>query len=513
MIQSLFILSPTGEVLIERHFRDVVTSRSVCDTFWDRASLSVNHHGGVSNTTSLSRGQYGEMHYDTVPPIMEVPESDQGTLYLISILRDGLSYLAVCPAEVSPLLILEFLHRIANIFVEYFGSPADESAIKDNFSTVYQLLEEMVDYGWPLTTEPNALKAMIRPPTVMSKLLQSTTAVSDELPSGTISNMPWRATGVHYTQNEIYMDIVEEVDAITTATGAVVSSDVSGTIQCQSHLSGVPDLLLTFKDPNLLDDCSFHPCVRYARFEKDQIVSFVPPDGDFELMRYRIRSDRARNFQPPVYCHAQWTYVKQKHDGEGKNSRSGNTTAATSAPVIGSSSTLAAPKTGRIILQCGVTSLSSLIFSASRKGGPLVVEDVAITIPFPKQTRTTADFRVNMGTIVYDESSKMARWTLGTMDITKKASLSCTFTVAGTRPKTKHHPSLVSHDHDDTKDDEDDEPEDEASPPNLSLHWKIPLASVSGLSVSGLSVTGESYRPYKGVRNITKSGLFQVRCS
>ncbi len=36
---------------------------------------------------------------------------------------------------------------------------------------VYQLLEEMLDYGFPLTTEPNALKDMIRPPTIMSELL------------------------------------------------------------------------------------------------------------------------------------------------------------------------------------------------------------------------------------------------------------------------------------------------------------------------------------------------------
>ncbi|EEC50842.1 predicted protein [Phaeodactylum tricornutum CCAP 1055/1] len=416
-MQSLFILSPTGEVLIERHFRGVVTSRSVCETFWERA----------------------------VPPVMEVPESDQGTLYVISILREGLSYLAVCPAEVSPLLIIEFLQRIANIFVEYFGPPADESAIKDNFSTVYQLIEEMVDFGWPLTTEPNALKAMIRPPTVMSKLLQSSTTVSDELPSGTISNIPWRAANVHYTQNEIYMDIVEEVDAIVNASGAVVSSDVSGSIQCQSHLSGVPDLLLTFKEPDLIDDCSFHPCVRYARFENDKVVSFVPPDGNFELMRYRIHPERARNFSPPVYCHPQWSY---------------------------SSSTDA-----------------SLVFSASRKG-PLQVEEVAVLIPFPKQTRTTAGFQVNIGSVMYDEAAKVARWTLGKMDASRKATLSCTFT------------ALTSNDEEIT-----------SSIPNVSLTWKIPLASVSGLSVSGLSVTGESYRPYKGVRNVTKSGLFQVRCS
>lgn len=386
---------------------------------------------------------------------------------------------AVCPAEVSPLLVLEFLHRVHNIFVEYFGSPADESAIKDNFSTVYQLLEEMVDYGWPLTTEPNALKAMIRPPNLMSKLLQgSTSAVSDELPSGTISNIPWRAANVYYSQNEIYMDIVEEVDAIITAAGAVVARDVSGAIQCQSHLSGVPDLLLTFKDPSLIDDCSFHPCVRYTRFEQDQVISFVPPDGNFELMRYRINPEQARNFCPPLYCHAQWSYAAAAAAAETKHA-------------TGLEATARPTKTGRIVLQAGTTALSNLIFSQSHKG-PLVVEEVAVTIPFPKQTRSTSGFTVNMGNVIYDEAGKVARWTLGKMDASKKASLSCSFTMLA---------------------DDDDEQGDSSSTPNLSIFWKVPLASVSGLQVSGLSVTRENYKPYKGVRNITKSGVFQVRCN
>ena len=334
----------------------------------------------------------------------------------------------------------------------------------------------MVDYGWPLTTEQNALKAMIRPPTVMSKLLQTTATVSDELPSGTVSNMPWRAAGVSYSQNEIYVDICEEVDAIVDASGAIVSCDVSGSIQCQSHLSGIPDLLLTFKDPQLIDDCSFHPCVRYARFEKDSVVSFVPPDGNFQLMRYRIKPEQVKSLHPPVYCHAQWSYVNPEQsvaNGE-------------------SSSSLPATRTGRIVLQAGVTTLSSLIFSASHKG-PLQVEDFAVNIPFPRLTRSTADFHVNMGSVVYNEAGKVARWNLGKMDATKRATLTCSFVVA--TPKSSQ------------------EQQDSLDIPNLTINWKIPLASVSGIAVSGLSVMGESYRPYKGVRNITRSGIFQVRCS
>ncbi|KAI5296069.1 putative clathrin-associated protein complex, partial [Ascosphaera acerosa] len=36
-----------------------------------------------------------------------------------------------------------------------------------------------------------------------------------------------------------------------------------------------------------LEDCQFHQCVQLGRFDADRTISFVPPDGEFELMRYR----------------------------------------------------------------------------------------------------------------------------------------------------------------------------------------------------------------------------------
>ncbi len=209
--------------------------------------------------------------------------------FLISILREDIFLLAVTTKEVQPLLIIEFLHRVFDIFIDYFGS-VEEGTIKENFSTVYQLLEEMMDFGYPLTTEPNALKAMIQPTSVISKLTSAalgSSQISDVLPDGTISNMPWRKTGVKYSQNEIYLDIIEEVDAIIDRHGMPVVTEVSGTIIANSQLSGVPDLSLNFLNPGLIDDCAFHPCVRYNRFDRDRVVSFVPPDGIFELMKYR----------------------------------------------------------------------------------------------------------------------------------------------------------------------------------------------------------------------------------
>jgi AP-2 complex subunit mu-1 len=40
-----------------------------------------------------------------------------------------------------------------------------------------------------------------------------------------------------------------------------------------------------------LDDVTFHQCVNLSRFASDKTMSFVPPDGDFELMKYRVTED------------------------------------------------------------------------------------------------------------------------------------------------------------------------------------------------------------------------------
>lgn len=44
-------------------------------------------------------------------------------------------------------------------------------------------------------------------------------------------------------------------------------------IDCLIKLSGMPDLTLSFVNPRLLDDVSFHPCVRFKRWEVS--VKFV----------------------------------------------------------------------------------------------------------------------------------------------------------------------------------------------------------------------------------------------
>ena len=76
-------------------------------------------------------------------------------------------------------------------------------------------------------------------------------------------------------------------------------------------MSGTPDLTLIFNNPDVVTDSSFHPCVRYSRFERERVVSFVPPDGEFMLMRYRVPSPAHNS---PIYLRPQIHY----RDGSGK---------------------------------------------------------------------------------------------------------------------------------------------------------------------------------------------------
>ena len=74
----------------------------------------------------------------------------------------------------------------------------------------------------------------------------------------------------------------------------------------RAYLSGMPECKFGLNDKIVLerndkgrasddavelDDCQFHQCVRLGKFDTDRTISFVPPDGEFELMRYRSTTD------------------------------------------------------------------------------------------------------------------------------------------------------------------------------------------------------------------------------
>lgn len=152
MIHSVFAVNAGGDIFLEKHWRSVV-SRSVCDYFLE-----------------AQRSQPTD-----IPPVISTPH-----YYLISIERGsgaGVHLVAACKHETQPLFVIEFLHRVVDTFEDYFGE-CTETVIKDNYVVVYELLDEMLDNGFPLATESNILKELIRPPNILRTIANSVTGKS-----------------------------------------------------------------------------------------------------------------------------------------------------------------------------------------------------------------------------------------------------------------------------------------------------------------------------------------------
>lgn len=65
--------------------------------------------------------------------------------------------LAITRKNTNAASIMLYLHKLTEVFSEYFKELEEES-IRDNFVIVYELLDEMMDFGYPQTTETKILQ-------------------------------------------------------------------------------------------------------------------------------------------------------------------------------------------------------------------------------------------------------------------------------------------------------------------------------------------------------------------
>ena len=100
------------------------------------------------------------INLDTSPPTL-----------LFSLLHSNLLFLSPISSGVEPLFVLEFLHRVIDVFEEFLGSPLLSSKIEASYDVVAQLLGEMCDAGSVCNTEPNALRDDVEITGWMGKLL------------------------------------------------------------------------------------------------------------------------------------------------------------------------------------------------------------------------------------------------------------------------------------------------------------------------------------------------------
>jgi AP-2 complex subunit mu-1 len=135
----------------------------------------------------------------------------------------------------------------------------------------------------------------------------------------------WRREGIKYKRNEIYLDVFESVNLLMSSNGTILRNEVAGQVMMKTLLTGMPECKLGLNDKLTMqkgsetaggkvagqkrgsreveiDDCTFHRCVRLGKFDADRTITFIPPDGEFELMKYRVTENITLPFKiMPAY--------------------------------------------------------------------------------------------------------------------------------------------------------------------------------------------------------------------
>lgn len=260
----------------------------------------------VKGKTLISRNYRGDVDMSVIdkfmPLVMEkeeegnvmpVIETDDCTYCYIK--HSNLYLVSLTQKNANVALIFVFLHKLVSVLGEYFKELEEES-IRDNFVIIYELLDELCDFGYPQTTDSKILQEYI---TQEGQKLE----MQPRPPMALTNAVSWRSEGIKYRKNEVFLDVIESVNLLATSTGSVLTSEIVGSIKMRVYLSGMPELRLGLNDKVLfestgrgksksveLEDVKFHQCVRLSRFENDRTISFIPPDGEFELMSYRLNT-------------------------------------------------------------------------------------------------------------------------------------------------------------------------------------------------------------------------------
>lgn len=345
---------------------------------------------------------------------------------------------------------------------------------------------EILDFGYPQNTETDTLKMYITPDNLSSAIRSESSASSSENTSKITMQatgaQSWRRADIKYRKNEAFVDVIEDVNLLMSATGTVLRADVNGQIVMRAYLTGTPEckfglndrLLLgesassSSSDPNALpsassgvvrnrndgtikatkaaagsvtlEDCQFHQCVQLGKFDTDRTISFVPPDGEFELMRYRA----TENVNLPFRVHP-------------------------------------------IVKEVGTTKVEYSVAIKANYGNKLFATNVVVRVPTPLNTAKITE-RTTQGKAKYEPENNCIVWKIARFSGGSEYVLSA----------EAHLTSMTN--------------QKAWSRPPLSLNFSLLMFTSSGLLVRYLKVFEKgNYSSVKWVRYMTRAGSYEVR--
>lgn len=434
MLEQFFILSDRGDTIITKAFRGEL-NRKECEIFFrkvkfNQSSTPVFHVDGVNFYFTKKYGMY---------------------------------FVLTSKELISPSFVFDALYRTMKVFRDYLGV-LNEEGIRKNFILIYEIIDELFDYGYPQIMSTEVVKEFVineavvvaktpsgSKPSLWNKNTVSSTAVTRPV-SSTLS------TKKKSKKEEIFVDIFDKITVLFNSNGFVINSAIDGVIQMKSYLVGNPELRLALNDNLIIGgsgemgkaaiyDCSFYECVDSTNFENTKTLTINPPDGEFLVMNYRINGE----FQTPFRI---YTFIDEVNS-----------------------------------FQLQMTLKIRATFPADH-----YAKNVEVKFPVPKSTSSVsfemAKAQAGTYTADYNKADNSAKWVIKTFQGAREYSLTSKISLSSQADNTTRK---------------------EIGP--ISMNFDIHMFNVSGVTVKYLKIAGSTSKsgPHRWVRYVTQSSSYVCR--
>jgi len=87
--------------------------------------------------------------------------------------------------NVNAAMVFQFLYALVDVFKAYFGGGFEEEVVRENFSLVYELLDEVMDFGYAQNCSADLLKTFIMQEGAKTEGMpyQVATSIAPQVPS------------------------------------------------------------------------------------------------------------------------------------------------------------------------------------------------------------------------------------------------------------------------------------------------------------------------------------------
>ena len=252
------MLSSRGDILINRDLRGEL-SKETPELFFRNVKLS----------------------QDDCPPIFNI----EGVSYIF-LHCNSVYVVATSRFNISPLTVIDLLKQLTVTIKDFCGNFSEDS-LRKNFVLVYEIIEEMLDFGFPQASSSEQIRDFIvsipqtEAKSFLDKQFFQTSTIKAKASQNPITTFKER--------NEVFIDVIEQIIVLFNSSNSIISSYVNGCVRVKSYLTGTPKLSMTFSDEANLSNISFHETVDDSQFKNSRSLALTPLIGESCIMRYRLK--------------------------------------------------------------------------------------------------------------------------------------------------------------------------------------------------------------------------------